>query len=97
MYDNYKDSFITTFHRVLLAPDLCNILFSSITLVNLVHNCLFHKWFCTVYFGDKEKDEVTLPHIAHMKHAFWEEIKQMSKSKIIAPRNKVTLELLHNI
>ena len=59
--------------------------------MNSLPTCLYQKGFCTVYFGDKEKNEVTLPHSAQQKHVFWGEIKQISKSKKIAPRNKVTL------
>ena len=44
----------------------------------------------------REKNTVTLPHSAQRKHAFWGRIKQMSKSNKIAPRKKVTLELLHH-
>ena len=65
MYNNNGGPFIATLHNVLLAPDLCNRLFSIITILNLVHTYLFHKGFCTVYFG-----EVTLPNIAQRKHAF---------------------------
>ena len=50
--DNGKP-FITILHNVLLAPDLCDRLFSTITLINSVNTCLFHKGFCTVYFGAK--------------------------------------------
>ena len=50
--DNGKKS-IAILYNVLLAPDLCNILFSIITLMNAGHTCLFHKGFCTVYFGAK--------------------------------------------
>ena len=51
--DNNGDPFIATFHNVCLAPDLCDRLFSIIMLMNLGNNCLFHKVFCTVYFGNK--------------------------------------------
>ena len=54
---------------VLLAPDLCDRLFSIITLMNSGHTCLFRKGFCTVYFGSKEKNSVTLPHSEQRKHA----------------------------
>ena len=47
-----------------------------------------------MYFSDKEKNEVTLPHIAQRIHAFWGETKEMSKSNKIAPRKKFSLELL---
>ena len=51
MCDDNGKTFIATLYSVLLAPDLCNRLFSIIMLMNAVHNCLFHKVFCTVYFG----------------------------------------------
>ena len=77
MCDNNGDNFIATLHNVLLAQDLCGRLFSNITIFNLGHTCLFHKCFCTVHFGDKEKNAGTLPHSEQRKHAFWGEIKQM--------------------
>ena len=55
MCDNNKELFIATLNNVLSAPDLCNMLFSIITLMNLGSTCLFHKGFCTVYPGSKEK------------------------------------------
>ena len=45
MCNNNGDPFIATLHNVLLAPDLCNRLFSIIKLMNLGHTCLFHKGF----------------------------------------------------
>ena len=71
MCDSNGDPFIATLHNVMLAPDLCDWLFSIITLINLVHTCLFLKWFFMVYFGAKEKNAVILLHIAKRKHAFW--------------------------
>ena len=68
--DNNGDPFIVTLHNILLASDFCNRLFSIITLMNLGHNCLFHKGFFMVYFGSKEKNTLTLAHIAQSKHAF---------------------------
>ena len=79
--DDNGDPFIAELHNVILAPDLCNRLFSIMTLMNLVHTCLFYKVFCTVYVGDKEKNAVTFPHSAQRKHAFLGEIKQMSKQR----------------
>ena len=87
-YDN-GNHFIATLHNVLLALDLCNRLFSIITLINLGHTCLFQKGFSTAYFGDKEKNAVTLTHSAQRKHAFLVKAKEMSKSKKIAPRRKL--------
>ena len=78
MCNNNRDPFVATLHYVLLAPYLCDILFYIITLMNSRHTCLFHKGFCTVYFGAKEKNEVKLPHGAQREHAFWGEIKEMS-------------------
>ena len=43
MWENNRDTFIATLHNVLLAPYLCNMLFSIIMLMNS---------FCLVYFGD---------------------------------------------
>ena len=63
--------------------------------MNLVHDCLFQKGFCTVYFGAKEKNAVTLPYSEQRKHTFLGEIKEMSKTKKLISRNKVALELLH--
>ena len=45
MCDNNGDTFIATFHNVILVSDICNWLFSNITLINLGHTCLFIKWF----------------------------------------------------
>ena len=70
MCDDNGNYFIATLHNVLLAPDLCDMLFSIITLMNSGHTCLFNKGFCTVYLGEKEKNAVTLPHSAQRKHAF---------------------------
>ena len=64
MCNNNGKTFIATLYNVLLAPDLCNRLFSIITLMNAGHNCLFQKGFCTVYFGADKKNAVTLPHSA---------------------------------
>ena len=70
MFDDNGETFIATLYNVLLAPDLCDRLFSIITLMNSGHMCLFHKGFCTVYFGAKEDITVTLAHSAVRKHAF---------------------------
>ena len=79
MCDDNGDTFITTLHNVFLAPDLCDRLFSIITLTNLGNTCLFHKEFCTVQFGVREKNAVNLPHSKQQKHAFLGKIKQRSK------------------
>ena len=51
--------------------------------------------FFTVYFGAKEDNAVTLPHSAQRKHAFTGE--SMENSKKNPTRNKIALELLHQI
>ena len=86
MCDDNGDTFIVKLHNVLLAIDLCDRLFSIITLMNSVYICLCHKRFCMIYFRGKEKNEVTLPYSAQQKHDFWREMKQMSKTKKLAPR-----------
>ena len=85
MFDDNGETFIATLYNVLLAPDLCDRLFSIITLMNAGHMCLFHKGFCTVYFGEKEDDAVNLAHSAVRKHAFM--VKSMESSKKNAKRN----------
>ena len=79
MCDNNGKIFVATLYNVLLAPDWCGRLFSIITLTNAVHTCIFNKGFCTVYFGAKEDNAVTLPHSALRKHAFSGKIKDVSK------------------
>ena len=86
MCDNNGDPFIATFHNVLLAPDICDRFFSTITLMNSGNTCLFHKGFCTVYFSNKKKNVVTLPHSAQRKHAFLVKIKEKAKSNKLEPR-----------
>ena len=66
-----------------------------IRLMNLVNNFLSQSGFCTLYFGSKYKKAVTLPHIAQRRHAFLGKIKEISKTKKLAPRKKVALYLLH--
>ena len=82
-------------HNLLLAPDLCNRLFSIITLMNSGHTCLYHKSFFTVYVGSKEDNAVTLPHSEQRKHAFLGKTKEMSKKKKLPARKKIALVLLH--
>ena len=41
MCNDNGDTFIAILHNVLLAPDLCNRLFSIIMLLNSGHTCLF--------------------------------------------------------
>ena len=86
--DNVKKLF-ATIYNVLLAPDLCDRLFSIITLMNAGHMCLFHKGFFTVYFGAKEDNTVTLTHSAVRKQAFSGKI--MEKSKLNPSRKKIAL------
>ena len=63
--------------------------------MNAGQTCLFHKGFCTVYFGAKEDNAVTLPHSALRKHAFTGEIQDVSKKN--PARKKIALEVLHQI
>ena len=93
MFDNNGKNFVAILYNVLLAPDLRDRLFSISTFMNAGHTCLFHKGFCTVYFGAKEDNAVTLPQSTLIKHAFSGKI--MEKSKKNPARNKIALELLH--
>ena len=95
MCDDNGKKFVATLYNVLLAPDLCDRLFSIITLMNEGHTCLFHKEFCTVYFGAKYDNAVTLPHSAQRKHAFTRKNQDVSKKNKYPARKKIALELLH--
>ena len=86
MYDDNRKPFIATLHNVLLAPDLCDRLFSIITLMNSGHTCIFHKGFFTVYFGSKENNEVTLQYSAQRKHAFLGKIMEESMKQIASKK-----------
>ena len=81
MCDDHGDLFIATLQNVLLAPDLCDRLFSIIKLMNSGNTCLFHKGFCTVYFVGKEKNAVTLPNSEQRKHAFLGKLKKCQKQR----------------
>ena len=87
MFDDNGKTFVAILYDVLLAPDLCDRLFSVITLMNAGHTCLFHKSFFTVYFRAKEDNAVTLPHSAVIKHAF--SGKSMESSKKIQQERKL--------
>ena len=69
--------------------------------MNAGHTCIFHKWFCTVYFGAKEDNAVTLPHSVVRKHAFMGKSMESSKKnpkkypKRKTKRKKIALELMH--
>ena len=60
MFDDNGKTFFATLYNVLLAPDLCDRIFSIITLMNAGHMCLFQKGFYTVYFGAKEDNAVNI-------------------------------------
>ena len=48
-----------------------------------------------VYFIEKDKNAVTLPHSEQRKHAFLGKIKEISKTKELPSRKKTASELLH--
>ena len=79
MCDDNGKTFIATLYKVLLAPELCDRLFSIITLMNAGHTCLFQKGFCTVYFGSYKRSALKSPHSAKKKHDFTGKIKNISK------------------
>ena len=95
MCDDNGNKFIATLYKVILAPDLYDILFSIITLMNAGHTCIFHKGFFTVYFGAKDNNAVTLLHSAQRKHAFTGKIQDVSKKNKFPARKTTALELLH--
>ena len=66
--DDNRKPFIATLYNVLLSTDLSDRLFSIITLMNAGYTCIINKGFCTVYFGEDQRNAVTLPHSAQSKH-----------------------------
>ena len=97
MFNDNGKKLITSLYNVLLAPDLCDRLFSIISLINAGHTCLFHKGFCTVYFGAEKENAITLPHSAQRRHAFTVKIKDLSKKNKFPARKNISLEFLHQI
>ena len=77
--DDNGNKFVATLYNVLLAPELCDRLFSIITLMNARHTCIFHIGFCTVCFGAKEDNAVTLPYSAQRKHALQEKFRMCQR------------------
>ena len=78
-----------------MEPDLCDRFFYIITLINLGHNCLFHKGFCMFLLSDNKHNVITLTHSAQIKHASLVKTKEMSKPQKQILKKKVFLELLH--
>ena len=95
MCNDHGYSFIATLHNVLLATELCDLLILIIKSMNSGRTYLLHQWFYTVYFIANKK-KVTLLHSAQRKHAFWGEIKEMSKTNNLPAKKKFALELLHH-
>ena len=93
MFDDNGKTFVATLYNALLAPNLCDKLFSVIALMNAGHTCVFHKGFCMVYFGAKEDNAAALTYSAVRKHAFMG--KSMESSKKNPKRKKTALELMH--
>ena len=62
--------FIDALYNVLFVLDLCDKLFSIVTLMNSGHTCLFYKGFCMIFLSDNEQNAVTLLHIEQRKRVF---------------------------
>ena len=91
MCDDNGKTFIATLYNILLAPELCDMLFPIITLMNAGHTCLLHEVFCKVYFGSENKNAVTLPQSAQRKHAFLGKIMEKSKKNKLTAKKKIDL------
>ena len=89
MCDYNGKKFVATLYNVILETDLCDRLFLIITLMNAGNTCLFHKGFCTVYFGAKEDNAVTLRHSAQRKHAFTGKIRMCQRRINIQQERKL--------
>ena len=95
MYEDNGKPFIYTLYNILFAPDLCDQLFSIVTLINLGHTCLFHKWFCMILFRCNNQIKVTLTHSAQQKPAFLVKTNEKLKPQKEIPKMKGSLELFH--
>ena len=78
-HDNGK-KFIATLNNLLITLDLCDRFFSIVMLMSSGHTYMFHKEFCTVYFGADQKNAVTLPHHA-LKNMLFQENQKYVKEK----------------
>ena len=94
MCDDNGDPFIATLHNLLLTICVCNKLLSIIMLMILGYTYLFHKGFCNVYFGAKEKMHIRY-HILHKKTCILGGNKVNIKEIEISIQRKIALELLH--
>ena len=92
MCDDNLKPFIDMLCKLLLAPDLCDKLFSIIALIDQVNTYLFHKGFCIIFFGDTKYNAVILPHREHRKHAFLVNTKEKKKSQNQIHKKKLSLE-----
>ena len=96
MNDDNGESFIATLYNIIFSLDLCNQLFSIITLNNSGHTCLFYQYFCTVFFSDNKQNAVTLPHSVQRKRTFLVKTKEKSKLKNQTPRKKISRWLFYH-
>ena len=95
MCDDNGKYLIATLYNVILAPNLRNQLLSIITLMNSAHTCLFCKGFWTFFISDNEQNVVTLTQRAQKKHVCLIKTKGNPKPEKKKPRNKFSLEWLH--
>ena len=72
MYGDNRDPFIATLQNILLEPDLWDMLFSIITLMNSRHTCLFQKRFVLYTSDQKRKMQLHYHTVYKVNMHFWE-------------------------
>ena len=96
MCENNGKPFIDMLYNVLLAPDLCNIIFNYYVNEFGTYPTL-KKGFCTLLFIGNEQNAVKLTQNEQRKHASLVKMKEKSKLQNKIPKNKASLGLLNQI
>ena len=92
--DDNEGTFIVTLHNVFLAPDLYDRIFSINPFMSSGHTCSFHKGFCTMYFANKEKNSVDLPHSAKRKYELFGGGGGVVKTKKISTNKEICFVII---
>ena len=96
MCHNNGHHFIATLHLVILAPDLCDRLFSIITLTNSGFTCFYTKGF-VLCASEQNRKCSYINTLCTKETCFGWKIKEVSKTKKLPCGNKIAPELLHQI
>ena len=95
--DENGKPFIVTLYNMILAPDSCNRLFSIVTLMNLGHTWLLYKGVLHGLFWWKQTEHGDITVYCTKKTCNRGKNEGKVKIKKQIPKNKFSLELLHQI